>query len=287
MSGKPTVLVTGATGSQGGAVVSELLKSDTISIRVMTRNPESEKAKSLEAKGIQVVKGDMFDSSSLRTALTGCDSGFLVTDFSGPKGVEGEAESGKLFVDAAKDAGTKHVVFSSVGNAETKSGVPHFESKFKVEEHLRASGLDWTILRPVAFMDNFPTAGGLQRYMTLGVFSAALQGKSIKLIAVQDIGWFAARALEKPQEWKGKEIALAGDDVTVDQIKAAYEHVEGGKPWEAPLPQIALKAMLPTEMYTMFTWFGKKGYDADIPALRKIHPGLLTFEQWLRTKKSA
>jgi len=256
-------------------------------MRIMTRNPESEKAKSLEAKGIQVVKGDMFDSSSLKTALIGCEAAFLVTDYSGPKGVEGEEESGKLFVDAAKAAATKHVVFSSVGSAETNSGVPHFESKFQIEEHLRASGLDWTILRPVAFMDNFPPAGGAQRFMTLGLFHAALQGKSIQLVATPDIGWFAARAIEQPAEWKGKEITLAGEEVTIDQIKAAYEHVEGGKPWEAPLPQIALKAVLPTEMYLMFIWFGEKGYDADIPALRKIHPGMLTFEQWLRTKQGA
>ncbi|KZO91578.1 NAD(P)-binding protein [Calocera viscosa TUFC12733] len=304
MSGKPIVLVTGATGSQGGAVVSELLKSDTVAVRILTRSATSEKALALKAKGAEVVQGDMFDGASLKTALTGVDRAFLVTDYQ-LKGVEGETESGNLFVDQAAAAGVKHLVFSSVGSAGSSTGIPHFESKFKVEQHLRASSIpSWTILRPVAFMENFPAAGGAQRFMTLGMFDAALQGKSIQLVAVQDIGFFAAQALEKPEEWKGKVVELAGDDVTIAQMKAAYEKVEGGKPWEIPLPKIALKAMLPTEVFLMFTvrtlsslhssradwrcvqWFGEKGYNADIAWCRKTNPGMLNFEEWLRTKQA-
>jgi len=284
MAGKPIVLVTGGTGSQGGAVVTELLKSDAVTVRILTRNTDSLKAQSLKSKGVELVKGDMFDESSIKTALTGVDRAFLVTDYQ-VKGVEGETQSGNLFVDVAAAAGVKHLVFSSVGDAETNTGVPHFESKYKVEQHLTASAIpSWTILRPVAFMENFPTESGVQRMMTLGMFDAALQGKSIKLVSVQDIGWFAARALEKPEEWKGKIVQLVGDDVTIPQLKAAYAKVEGHAPWEMPLPQFALGAMLPKEIYLMFTWFREHGYHGDRADMLKIHPGMLTCEDWLRTK---
>ncbi|KZT56927.1 NAD(P)-binding protein [Calocera cornea HHB12733] len=250
----------------------------------MTRNPSSDKSQALKAKGIEVVQGDMSDGQSIRTALTGCERAFLVTDYQA-KGVEGETESGNLFVDQAAAVGVKHLVFSSVGNADTHTGVPHFESKFLIEQHLRTSTIpSWTILRPAAFMENFPPAGGMQRMMTLGLFDAALQGKSLKLCSVIDIGWFAAQALEKPGEWNGRIMELAGDDITVAGMKAAYEKVEGGKPWEVPIPQLALGAMLPKEMYLMFTWFREGGYVADIGACRSIHPGMLTFEEWVRVK---
>ncbi|KZO91579.1 NmrA family protein [Calocera viscosa TUFC12733] len=287
MSAKPTVLVTGATGAQGGAVVSELLKADKVAIRAITRNTTSPNAQALQTRGVQVVKADMFDGPSLTAALTGCDRAFLVTQFDGPKGTAGETESGNLFVDSARAAGVKHIVFSSVGNAESKTGVPHFESKRAVEEHLFASGIpSWTILRPVAFMDNLPPEGGIKRAMGLGVFGSLLGGKSLKLIAVQDIGWFAARALESPEQWKGKAITLVGDDLTVEQMKDAYAKVQGARPWSAWMPASVLGALMPKDVSLMFKFFRESGYNGDIPALRKMHPGLMTFEQWLRSKHS-
>ncbi|KZT56929.1 NAD(P)-binding protein [Calocera cornea HHB12733] len=287
MSGKPTVLVTGATGAQGGAVVSELLKGDKVSIRAITRNISSPSAQALESKGVQVVKADMFDGPSLVSALKGCDRAFLVTQFSGPKGTAGETESGNLFIDNAKTAGVRHLVFSSVGNAESGTGVPHFESKRRVEEHLFAAGLpSWTILRPVAFMDNLPAEPGMKRAIGLGVFGSLLGGKSLKLIAVQDIGWFAARALESPEQWKGKEIALAGDDLTVEGMKDAYAKVQGARPWAAWMPASVLGALMPTDVSLMFKFFREKGYSADIPALKKVYPGLTTFEQYVRSKSA-
>jgi len=285
MSTKPVVLVTGATGSQGGSVVTELLKSSGLTIRVLTRSPTGEKAAALKARGVEIVQGDMFDEASIKAALVGVDRAFLVTDYQ-LKGVEGETESGVTFVDCAAAAGVKHLVFSSVASAETGSGIPHFESKYKVEQHLTASAIpSWTILRPVAFMDNFPPAGGAQRMITLGLFDAALQGKSLQLVAVQDIGWYAAKALENPEEWKGKAVEIAGEEVTVPSIKAAYEKIEGGKPWEMPLPEVAIGAMLPKEQAIMFTWFRTHGYSCDIAACRKVHPSMLNFEEWLRAKQ--
>jgi len=285
MSQKPTVLVTGATGQQGGAVVTELLKGNKVSIRGMTRNPSAPKAEALAAKGVEVVKADMSDASSLRSALSGVSRAFLVTDNTGPKGAEAEQESGKAFVAAAKEAGVEHVVFSSVGDANNATGVPHFESKFAVEQALKSSGIPgWTILRPVAYMDNLPTTPGFKRAMGLGVFASLLEGKKLKVVAVQDIGWFAARALEEPKKWQGKELDLVGDELTVTEMQEAYKRVQGGAAWAAWMPSVALGAMLPKDAWLMFKFFREKGYSADAAACRNLHPGMLNFEQWLRTK---
>jgi len=283
---KPTVLVTGATGAQGGAVVSELLKADNVTIRAMTRNPSAPKAQALASKGVQVVKADMSDAASLGIAMAGVDRAFLLTDPTGPKGAALEEENGKLFIAIAKEAGDQHLVFNSVGDANNHSGVPHFDSKFAIEQTLKASGIpSWTILRPAAFMENLPTEAGIGRAMGLGVFGSLLGGKSLKLVAVQDIGFFAARALEDPQGWNKKEMMLAGDDLTVEEMKVIYAKVHGSRPTGVWIPTSMLGVMLPKDLSLMFKFFREDRGDAvDIPSLRRMDPGLQTLEQWLRSK---
>jgi len=281
--------VTGATGSQGGAVVSELLKGGKVTIRAITRNPSAPKAEALASKGVEVVKADMSDAASLRTALSGVERAFLVTDPVGPRGAEGEQEVGQAFVAAAREAGVQHVVFSSVGDAQSRTGVPHFESKFAIEQTLKSSGIpSWTIVRPTAYMDNLPAAPGVGRFMALGMFGSLLGGKSLKMVAVQDIGWFAAHALEDPEEWNGKEIDIAGDDLTAEGMKDAYGKAQGTRAGSAWLPRLVLGWMLPTDLWLMFKFFRESnGFVANVEECRTMHPGMLTFEQYLRNKSES
>lgn len=211
MSAIRKILITGATGKQGGAVLRALLRSgEPISIHALTRNVSSPSALALSEKGVHLVKGSFTDPSSLVQAFQGIDAAFLFTNNTGDK----EAEEGIALVDAAKEAGVKFVVFTSVDGAERKSGVPHFDTKFEVEEHIRKVGLAHTILRPVAFMDSespfgtprdsksltvyllpvdFPKKSGMGASMVFGIFDAALRSsgasqKPVQLIAVRDIG---------------------------------------------------------------------------------------------------
>jgi len=263
-------------------VVSELLKGNKVSIRAITRKPSAPKAHSLSSKGVEVVKADMSDATSLRSALEGVERAYLVTDHAGPRGVAGEIEDGKRFVATAREAGVKHLVFSSVAAADQNSGVPHFGSKFEIEGAIKASGIpSWTILRPTTYMDNLSSEAGFKRAMGLGMFGSLLQGKSVQMIAVQDIGWFAARALEDPKGWDKKVITLAGDDLTVEQMKDVYAKVQGSRPWAAWIPAAVFGMMLPTDLMLMFKFFKDRGFDADISAARRMHPGLHTFEQYL------
>lgn len=149
-----TFLITGGTGRQGGAVISALLKSGSqVQVKALTRNTESAASQALTSKGVQMVKGDLLNQASLVSAFKGVDAAFLVSDFSGPGGIETEIKQGQVFADAAKEARVPHVVFTSVGSADVATEVPHFHSKFQIEQKIQESGVPWTILRPVAFMD--------------------------------------------------------------------------------------------------------------------------------------
>src|SRR5215217_3745854 len=147
------ILVTGATGQQGGAVARALLAQGQ-KVRVMTRNPE--KAASLAKAGAEVVQGDLTNQAILQMALRGVHGVFAMsTPFEA--GMEAEVRQGIMLADAAKQAGITHYVYTSVGSAHRNTRIPHFESKWKVEQHIRQIGLPATILRPVWFMENFTT----------------------------------------------------------------------------------------------------------------------------------
>src|ERR1041385_5853431 len=153
MSEVKKILVTGATGRQGGAVVRHLLENN-ISVRALSRTPENPAAKLLATKGVEVVKGDMADVTSLVNAMTGCDGVFSIQNFF-EYGGEKEVQYGKNLVDAAKQSHISHFVYSSVCNADTDTGVPHFETKHVIEQYVAKAGIPFTILRPVKFMENY------------------------------------------------------------------------------------------------------------------------------------
>ena len=147
------IVVTGATGQQGGATARHLLAQGW-RVRAFVRDPIKPAAQELAAKGAELVQGDLDDRASLDRALSGAYGAFSVQTFMGPEGPIGEARQGMVLADAAKAAGIQHLVYTSVGGAERKSGLPHFESKWQIEEHIRSLGLPATILRPVFFMEN-------------------------------------------------------------------------------------------------------------------------------------
>jgi len=153
------VLVIGATGNQGGAVVKSLLPKG-YSIRTLTRKPDSPKAKQLAKEGVEVMKGDFSDSNSLIKAAKGVDTVYaMTTPFE--EGTEAEVKQGIAISDAVKKAGVGHFIFGSVANANLNTGIPHFESKYEVEKHIISLGIPYTISAPVFFMDNYLSHRGL------------------------------------------------------------------------------------------------------------------------------
>ena len=157
MADSKVILVTGATGHQGGAVARELLARGH-RVRAMTRKPEGDASRELASQGAEVVAGNLDDEASIRKALSSAWGAFAVQN-AWEVGVEGEETQGERFAKAAKEAGVQHFVYTSVASADRGTGIPHFENKFRIEETVRGLGFpSHVILRPVFFMENWLSA---------------------------------------------------------------------------------------------------------------------------------
>lgn len=273
-----TILVTGATGNQGGAVARHLLERG-FRVRALTRDSEKPEAQTLADQGAELVRGDMEDRSSLDQALEGVHGVFSVQNFF-EGGYEGEVRQGKTLADAAKAAGVQHVVYSSVGSAHRETGIPHFDSKWEIEQYKRQIELPYTILRPVFFMQNWEM---MRDQILDGTLAQPLDpGKPLQQLNVEDLGAFAAMAFEDPDEWIGREVDLAGDELTMPETAEAFGLVIGRKVEYYQVPWDQFREQMGEEFADMYEWFNEVGYEADVLALRAEYPELSTLEQYLR-----
>ncbi|KAL1614154.1 hypothetical protein SLS56_012180 [Neofusicoccum ribis] len=300
------LLITGATGNQGGAVIDALLaqKTDDITILAVTRDAQSASAKRLALKSpqIKLVQGNLDDVPALFTAASEAASpspiwGVYSVQISQGRGVtlESEVAQGTALVDESIKRNVTHFVYSSVERGgddaswDAPTPVPHFQSKHAIEKHLRSAtaaagtSMSWTVLRPVAFMDNLQP--GLPTKIFLTALRDQLGDKPMQWVAVADIGYFAALAFSRPDEWKGRAVGLAGDELTFNEMSGVFEKTTG---YPVPTSYSFLGSTLTymiTEVNLMIGWFASDGYRADIGKLRQVHPKLLNLETWL-VKKS-
>jgi uncharacterized protein YbjT (DUF2867 family) len=275
-----TILVTGATGQQGGAVARELLKQPGFSVRALTRDPAKPAAQALAQIGAEVARGDLDDFSSVNAAVQGAYGVFSVQNF-WEAGYDREIRQGKTLAEAAKVAGVSHFVYSSVVSADRRTGLRHFESKWQIERHIWHLGLPFTILRPVFFMQNW------RQYVREPILHGTLPQPldphgSLQQISVEDIGVFAAMAFEHPAEWLGRTVELAGEDLTMLQTAEVFTRVLGRRVNYVEVPWDQFQRGAGEEMTKMYRWFNDIGYQVDVPALRRLHPALASLEQVLR-----
>lgn len=272
------ILVTGATGQQGGAVARALLAKGQ-QVRVMTRHPE--KAASLAKAGAEVVQGDLTNRAILQMALRGVHGVFAMSTWV-EEGMEGEVRQGTMLADAAKQAGITHYVYTSVGSAHRNTGIPHFDSKWKVEQHIRQIGLPATILRPVWFMENFTT---FAKPSAEGVIMLPMKpARKLAMVALKDIGEFGAAAFLRPNDFLGQAIDLAGDELTMPETAAQLTHAMGRPIRFQEFPMEQAEAAMGHDLTTMFRWFNEVGYAIDIPTLKQtFQMPLTTFAEWIKT----
>jgi uncharacterized protein YbjT (DUF2867 family) len=276
--GSLRIAVVGATGNQGGSVVQALLGGD-VRVRALVRDPGKPAAQALAARAVELTVGDLTDAAALDTFFDGVDAAFaMTTPFT--DGTEQETATGIAIADAAARAGVPHLVFSSVGGAERESGVPHFESKRRVEEHIEALGIHHTFLRPVFFMDNF------SRYSTSVeegqiVVRMAMPGDiPLQMIAVRDLGKAAAAILLGGSAVEGTSVEIAGDELTGSQIAQAIGEYSGLRARYEALPLEVISSF--GDQAAMFRWFSETpAYRADFAATRSLVPDVLDFPGWL------
>jgi uncharacterized protein YbjT (DUF2867 family) len=281
MADSKTVLVSGATGQQGGNVARELLARG-YRVRAMTRKPQSAPALDLAKLGAELVQGDLDDEASVAKALAGAWGAFAVQN-TWEAGVEKEEVQGKTFAKAARKAGVQHFVYSSVGSAHRKTGIPHFDNKWRVEETVRSLGFpSHVVIRAVFFMENF-LSPWFKPGIDDGKLMMGVQPQTVlQMIAVEDIGKYARWAFDNHQKLNGRAIDIAGDARTLPDTARIIGQA-AGKPVEFVQLPIEEVRKFSTDFALMLEWFDRVGYDADIPATsRESGIAPTTLPEWAR-----
>jgi len=272
------IAVIGATGRQGGAVVRHLLESGA-DVLALLREPDGERGQRLRSAGASTVRADLSDTKSLVAALRGVAALFAMTAY-GADGPEGEIRQGLAIRDAVVAAEVPSVVYSSVGGAERSTGIPHFDSKWAIEEHLRATGVPVTVVRPVFFMENLLRAGVVTDEAGGQVFRYAFApGVPIQMIASDDIGAVAARAILDPSVIPAGHLEIAGDERTPEQMAAAFASASGVPTRFGSTP---IDSVADDDRRAMYTWLAKTpAYQADFGATSALRPEIASFPAFL------
>jgi uncharacterized protein YbjT (DUF2867 family) len=274
------ILVTGATGNQGGAIARQLLQRGRFKVRAMVRDQNKPAAQALQQAGADLVKGDFSDRASLDRALQGVYGVFSIQTFLKEGGLDAEVRDGKAVADAAKAADIQHFVYSSVGSAERNTGIPHFDSKFQVEEYMRSLNLPYTILRPVFFFYNY---NGMRSMVEAGTLFQPLSPETkLQQLSEEDYGAMVAEVFERPADFMHREIELASVEMTMPEIAAAFSHVLGKPVNYQQIPFEAFEQQAGEEVTIMFRWFENVGYAANFAELKRDFPAPIDFEAYLR-----
>lgn len=291
-----TIIVTGATGRQGGSVVNALVGND-FEILAVTRNASSlsaTKLASLSAK-IKVLEGDLDDVPALFEAARKLASHPIWGVYSVQAKPTGdltvEETQGKALIDAAITAGVSFFVYSSVDRGGAKSSsdptpVVHWANKHRIENYLeeKAGGtqMQYTVLRPTGFMENI--SDDFAGKAMASSWQMTLKDKPMQLIATKDIGWFAANAFQYPEEHAGRYLSLAGDSLTFKQANTIFK-TKTGNDMPTTFALVAHLGMhFVKEVGAIFKWLKNVGNDANVEECRRMNPSLLDFGTWLETE---
>lgn len=287
------LIVTGATGKQGGALINALLThhpTHPFHILAVTRDISSPSAQALASKpGVSLLQGDLNDCAS------------IFKQVQDPWGVFGvqlplpsaavEEKRGKALVDAASAAGVAFFVYTSADRGprsdDDPTAVAHFASKFRIEQHLKraaerpgAAAMGWAIVRPVAFMENLTPDFVGRAFATMWRLNGE---RKLQLVSAGDVGRVAALAFLETERYRGRAVALAGDELTQAEAARIFREEMGGElPTTFDFVGGALKLVLREQLGTMFHWFKTVGFGAPLEALRKEYPFLQDFRTWLR-----
>ena len=282
-----TIVVCGATGRQGGAVVRHLL-GDGWRVRGLTRNPETAKARLLADSGAEVVRADMTDRGELERVFAGA---YGVYNVQNPmiSGFDGEVRQGRNVAEAAKAAGIQHVVYGAAGIGR-RTGIPSWDTKVEIQEHMDKLGLPLTVLRPNAFMELL-TDKAYYPPVAIWHVMVKLMGerRNVPWLAVGDVGAIAARAFAQPYQFVGRQIPLAADIKTLDDSRAVWTDVFGKPPSKFPMPVFMFERIAGhagRDLPKMWRWLRTNEIPEDTTPTHEIHPAALTLRQWLEQKKA-
>jgi uncharacterized protein YbjT (DUF2867 family) len=280
------IVVTGATGRQGGAVTTHLLSAGW-RVRALTRKPKGPAARALAARGADVIGVDLADRSSLTPAFR---DAYGVYSVQNPmiSGLAAEVAQGKNVAEAAKEAGVGHVVYGSAGTGEAGTGIGSWESKLSVQAHMEELGLPLTVLRPMAFME-LMTHKGLYPPIAVWHLMPRFTGEDLPIgwICVDDVGAIAAQAFADPAQFIGADLKLAADVQTIAECRETWRSVNGRAPRRFRMPAWLFRRFVGDDLITMWSWLRTAGLQFDLAPTHRILPTALTVRQWLDKRRPA
>lgn len=277
------VVVTGATGRQGGAVARRLL-ADGWRVRGLTRSPDSAAARDLAARGIEVVRADMADLDALRRVCEGAHGVYSVQN---PmiSGQDRELLQGRNVATAAADAGVSHLVHGSAGPGTPGTGVAAWDGKLELAAYARGRGVPLTVLRPMAFME-LMTDKDLYPPVAAWHLMPRLVGddRPLPWLSAEDLGAIAARAFADPATYVGADLGLAADVRTLAECRETWRRVTGRTPRRFPMPVWLFERFTGQDLTRMWRWLATHDVEADVSRTRSILPTAATVEEFVRRR---
>ena len=279
MENKKHIFVTGITGNQGRAVTRHLLKSGHEVIG-LTRDANSEKAQQLKSQGVSIVEGNLNDSVPFLSEIKKSDAIFFVQAL---QGKNSEIQQGKQFLDEITSIGINHLVYASVLGADLNTGIPHFDSKYEIEEHIKSSNVNYTILRPASFYENYllpQVAKGIKK----GKYVSPLNKTcNQQMIGVDDIGKIAAQVISNPKEYSGKTLSIATDEYQIGDLPQLFSESMNKSVKYKKLPGFIVRLAMGKDLYKMFKYMNQNDFSVvkNVQDLREEFSIDGNFKNWV------
>ena len=280
MQNSKTVFVTGATGNQGGAVVRHLL-SKGFYVKALTRNPDLPRSKSIVHENLEILKGDLNDPPSYRNYLQNTDTVFCNLQFT--EGVDKEIRQGINLATISKEQGVKHFVYSSVVGCDLNTGIPHWESKFKIENHIKSTGIDYTIIRPASLFENLLLPQVKSRILKGKLVLPTKKNITQQFISADAIGMVSTAIICNPEKYTGRTITLASEQMDGIQLAAVFSKILNKEIKFQQLPMFIVRLVMGRGLAKMFKWINENDtlFIKDMEGLKNEFPGMLSIEKWI------
>lgn len=286
MESRKTIFVTGITGNQGGAVARSLI-SKGFKVKGLTRNPLSPKAQALKNINVDVVKGDLNDVVTYRKYLKNADAVFSVQTFA--NGVKKEIAQGLDLASIAKQFNISHFIYSSVVGADANTGIPHWESKFKIENHIKDLGLPYTIIRPASLYENYLIPQVRTRLVKGRLVSPVYKDRVQQFISAEDIGKISTEIFMNTEKYTGRTINIASEEMDLQIAANIFSEVLDKPVNYSHLPAIITRLVMGKDLYKMFKWINEHNavFVKDISAVKKEFPFLMSLRDWIKSRMDA
>ena len=272
-----TIFVTGASGNQGGSVTRNLL-SNGFHVKALVRDP----AKLNTHENLQIIKGDLNDPDTYKDHLKDSDGVFCNLHYN--NGVEKEVRQGIDLINSARASDIKYFIYSSVIGCDLNTGIPHWESKFKIENHLKASGIDFAIIRPPSFYENLLFPQVKSRILKGKLVLPTRKDRVQQFMSATDVGKIPTTIFSEPGKYRNATMDLAAEQMDGQELALLLSEVMKTKIKFQQLPMFITRLVMGRDLSKMFHWVNHNDvlFVKDIDAFKKQFPPMISFRDWIK-----